>query len=240
MEEENAFRSDELHKNEDTFLIQEDIVVEEEDGNKLESSQGSQDFQDSVFQGSQEVSLSQDISRLLCQSAAKRIELYYRRCMIPLRSESDLTQNASLAESQSDLTQNTSLAETESHIAAALAGDLSAQMEEVTSETDPVTYCQAMNSPYSKFWKAAMKEEWDSLIENHTWEDIDNLLQHNTHDIGSKWVFKPKFNLHKSIHFKARLIIIGYQQLQGINFLQTFAPVSKITTLRLLISIAGL
>jgi hypothetical protein len=112
-------------------------------------------------------------------------------------------------------------------------------MEGVTLETDPVTYRQAMNSPYSEFWKAAMKEEWDSLIKNHTWEDMDSLLQHNTHAIRSRWVFKTKFNLDKSIRFKARLVIKGYQQLQGIDFLETFAPVSKITTLRLLISIAG-
>jgi hypothetical protein len=89
--------------------------------------------------------------------------------------ESDLTQNASLTETESDLTQNASLTETESHIAAALAGDLSAQMEGVTLETDPVTYRQAMNSPYSEFWKTAMMEEWDSLIKNHMWEDMDSL-----------------------------------------------------------------
>jgi hypothetical protein len=153
--EQNAFGSDELHRNEDIFPIQEDIIVEE-DVDELESSQGSQDIQDSVFQESQDIQDSvfqgsqisqevspflgqvfqdsqaipslrtQDISRTVMSKRSDKNRVIIQKVYDTFRSESDLTQNASLAEIESDLTQNVSLAETESHIAAALAGDLSA------------------------------------------------------------------------------------------------------------------
>src|SRR5258705_7229734 len=54
--------------------------------------------------------------------------------------------------------------------------------------------------------------------------------------IGCKWVFKTKINPDGSTRYKARLVIKGYQQVEGVDFTETYAPVSKMATFRLLLS----
>ena len=60
------------------------------------------------------------------------------------------------------------------------------------------------------------------------------------HAIGSKWVFRTKLNSDNTIRYKARLIIKGYEQQQGIDSDITYAPVSRLPTLHVLQTIASL
>jgi len=54
-----------------------------------------------------------------------------------------------------------------------------------------------------------MKEEYDSIMKNETWELIE--LPENKVPIGSKWLYKTKFNAYGSIdNYKARLVAKGY------------------------------
>ena len=57
--------------------------------------------------------------------------------------------------------------------------------------------------------------------------------------IGSKWVYKKKINPDGSTRYKVRLVIKGFEQVAWTDFGDTYAPVSKLTTFRLLMSLAA-
>jgi hypothetical protein len=86
-------------------------------------------------------------------------------------------------------------------------------------------------------WKAAMDEEIEALHKNQTWELVPRTP--NLHVIGSKWVFKSKIKPDGSLdHLKARLVAKGYYQVDGVDYIETFSPVIKPGTIRLIITIA--
>jgi len=105
---------------------------------------------------------------------------------------------------------------------------------------DPVSYVEAMDSLYQHEWIEAMKSELGSLIENSTWIPVNQLSKDTQpiHPIGSKWVFRTKANADGSTRFKARLVIKGYEQREGVDYDATYAPVSRLATLRLVLAVA--
>lgn len=95
-----------------------------------------------------------------------------------------------------------------------------------------------MNGPHAKEWLKAIEEELNSLKSNETW----NLepVPKNKKMIGCKWVFKIKYTTNgKPDRFKARLVAQGYSQKYGTDYDEVFAPVVRITTIRMLLSLAG-
>lgn len=88
------------------------------------------------------------------------------------------------------------------------------------------------------FWKDAINSELESIMANHTWELVD--LPKGCKSIGCK-VFKKKLQADGSIDkFKARLVAKGYTQKDRIDYFYTYSPVTKISTIRLLIPIASI
>ena len=76
-----------------------------------------------------------------------------------------------------------------------------------------------------------------SLHKNEAWDLVE--LPTGRKPIGSKWVFKKKINVEGKVEkYKSRLVAKGYSQVPGIDFGDIFFPVAKVTSIRLLLSVA--
>ncbi|KAI3701767.1 hypothetical protein L6452_27096 [Arctium lappa] len=106
-------------------------------------------------------------------------------------------------------------------------------------EEDPKSFDEAMKSQDIAFWKEAINDEMDSIMGNNTWVLSD--LPAGCKPLGCKWIFKRKMKSDGSIDkFKARLVIQGFRQREGIDYFDTYAPVARISTIRLLIALGAI
>lgn len=109
-----------------------------------------------------------------------------------------------------------------------------------TAEADlePVSVHEALNGPDADQWKAAMRSEIAQFDSKNTW--IETTLPDNRRAISAKWVFKRKRDADGNvIKFKARLVARGFTQIHGIDYDETYAPVSRMSRLRLIFAIAA-
>ena len=82
-----------------------------------------------------------------------------------------------------------------------------------------------------------MLDELEALAQNHTWTLVPRQSHMNV--VGSKWVFKAKLQANGTLdRLKACLVAKGYHQVDGIDYLETFSPVIKPGTIRLVLSLA--
>ena len=96
-----------------------------------------------------------------------------------------------------------------------------------------------MRSQDVVIWKVAIQDEMDTIMRNKTWRLVD--LLPSSKAIGCKWIFKKKTKVDGTIDkFKAKLVGKGFTQKEGIDYFDTYAPVARIATIKMLIALASI
>ena len=110
-----------------------------------------------------------------------------------------------------------------------------AYMTRVAEVREPESYAEAAKDAN---WRAAMEEEMHALAENETWDLVD--APKGVKSIGCRWVYKVKYNTDGLVNqYKARVVVKGYAQKYGIDYDEMFAPVAKMTTVRVFLAVAA-
>jgi len=105
----------------------------------------------------------------------------------------------------------------------------------LTHTGEPASYAEAKEYPA---WRAVMEQELASVEQNSTWELVNLPAGHRP--ISLKWVFKLKKNkLGAVIKHKARLVAGGFVQQEGIDYDDAFAPVARMESVRVLLTLAA-
>eukprot|EP00253_Pinus_taeda_P014314 PITA_14314 len=100
---------------------------------------------------------------------------------------------------------------------------------------DPDTFAEASGHPH---WEAAMNEECHSLLANDTWDLVP--LPKGRKLVRCKWVYRTKYGPDGKVDkHKARLVAKGFSQVEGIDYTETFSPVAKMNSIRLVLSLAA-
>lgn len=101
---------------------------------------------------------------------------------------------------------------------------------------EQISYEEAMNGPEKEMWQRAMDEELKSFEENQAWELVD--VKEADRVVQCKWVFKRKFESDNKVRFRARLVAKGFTQKEGVDYKETYSPVLRYSTLRLLFALS--
>ncbi|RVW96404.1 Retrovirus-related Pol polyprotein from transposon TNT 1-94 [Vitis vinifera] len=107
----------------------------------------------------------------------------------------------------------------------------------LTNGGEPECYDEALQDENSSKWELAMKDEIDSLLGNQTWELIELLVGKKA--LHNKWVYRIKNEHDGSKRYKARLVVKGFQQKEGIDYIEIFSPVVKMSTIRLVLGMVA-
>ena len=115
-----------------------------------------------------------------------------------------------------------------------LADHIALATEKNMSIAEPKSDKTAMKIPC---WLEVMEDEIKALKNNDTWSLVTRPKGINV--VGSNWIFKTKLHEYGTVdRFKARLVAQGYSQVHGLDYEETFSPVVKPTTIRLILALA--
>ncbi|KAI4334705.1 hypothetical protein L6164_013419 [Bauhinia variegata] len=102
-------------------------------------------------------------------------------------------------------------------------------------DKEPIFFHEAIWDPR---WRDAMNLELAALEQNQTW--TMEPLPPRKKALGCKWVYRIKHRSDGTVeHFKARLVILGNHQVEGVNYTETFSLVAKMVTVRLVLAVAA-
>jgi len=95
-----------------------------------------------------------------------------------------------------------------------------------------------MKSLNKEKWMSAMEHEMEPMKSSHVWDLVD--LPPNRRAIGNKWVLRIKRKADRIIErFIAHLVVKGYTQQESINYEETFFPIVRIASIRLILAIVA-
>ena len=105
----------------------------------------------------------------------------------------------------------------------------------ITKIVEPKSFREAVKDPC---WREAMAIEIEALELNKTWTIVD--LAPGRKLINCKWVYKVKYNFDGTIErYKARLVIWGDKQVEGLDYKETFTLAAKMASVRYFLSVAA-
>jgi hypothetical protein len=108
----------------------------------------------------------------------------------------------------------------------------------IVDHDEPATYMEAMRGLEFEKCPEAMKSEIRCMYDNQVWTLVD--IPSDRRDIENKWIFHRNTDLDGNvIVYKARLVTIGFQQIQGVDYNETFSPVVMLKSIRVLLAIAA-
>jgi hypothetical protein len=97
--------------------------------------------------------------------------------------------------------------------------------------------CDITEALSNTSWKNAMDDEYNALMQNKTWHFVPP--KHGRNIIDCKWVYKIKRKTDGNLdRHKARLVVKGFKQCYGIDYEDTFSPIVKSSTIRIVLSLA--
>ncbi|KAL6336690.1 hypothetical protein AAG906_036004 [Vitis piasezkii] len=100
------------------------------------------------------------------------------------------------------------------------------------------SYVEAMKDENKMKWVDAMRDEMESLHENHSFELVK--LPKGKRALKNRWVYRVKQEEHTSQpRYKARLVVKGFNQKKGIDFDEIFSPVVKMSSIRVVLGLAA-
>jgi hypothetical protein len=102
------------------------------------------------------------------------------------------------------------------------------------------TYQEVKKGEDWQCWHAAVKQEYETLVENRTWDVVPVVRPEDRNTVDCKWALRVKLNPGGDVEkFKARLVARGFTQVEGVDVFEKYAPVAKMSSLRIILSIAN-
>ena len=115
---------------------------------------------------------------------------------------------------------------------------MSEDVNDIGKVEDPTSYKEAIKSMNSSKWQVAMEDELKSMASNDVWDLVE--VPNGAKRVGCKWVYKTKYDAKGNIErFKARLVAKGFTQREGIDYNDTFSPVSSKDSFRIVMALVA-
>ena len=103
---------------------------------------------------------------------------------------------------------------------------------------DPISYHDALSQDDQEKWEEACRSELETFKRMEVFEEVKKL--NDCKIIGCKWVFRYKLGPDGQIKkYKACLVVQGFSQIEGIDYNETFAPVTKFNSIQLLLALSA-